>query len=81
MITTASPCAWSRPAAIAISLPKLRLNETAPMRGSRALKALITASVSSALPSSTNTTSQAGVMRSSTGRSRAHRDAIPAASL
>ena len=34
MMTTASPRTWSSPAAIATSLPKLRLNETAPMRGS-----------------------------------------------
>ena len=41
MITTARPRAWSSPAAIAISLPKLRLNDTAPIRGSAALRARI----------------------------------------
>ena len=39
MMTTASPRAWSSPAAMAISLPKLRLKDTAPMRGSAALAA------------------------------------------
>jgi hypothetical protein len=41
---------------VVLPLPKLRLNETAPIRGSRAWWPAIAASVASALPSSTNTT-------------------------
>ena len=45
MITAALPARWSSPAAMAISLPKLRQNDSAVTRGSAALSSRATCSV------------------------------------
>ena len=66
---------------MAISLPKFRLKDTAPIRGSVRLRALMRSRVSSRLPSSTKTTSQVDVIRFRTGRRRSHRGAMLALSL
>ncbi len=68
MMTTARPRAWSSPAAMAISLPKLRLNETARKRGSTFVRAAVARRACRRCePSSTKTTSQESAARSSTG--------------
>ena len=61
MTTAQSPPAYRRPAATAISLPKLRLKTMALQRGSRALTSASTDEVASLEPSSTKTTSQGRV--------------------
>jgi hypothetical protein len=79
--TTASPRAWSRPAASAISLPKLRDSATTRTRGSRAASAESTANVASRLPSSTKTASAGTPRAFSASEARAQNEASPSASL
>jgi hypothetical protein len=73
--------AWSSPAAIATSLPKLRLKEIAPTRRSSRWRAAMAAIVPSWLPSSMNRISQSEEMRSRTGTSRSQTGPMPEASL
>ena len=79
--TAASPLAYRKPAAMAISLPKLRLSEIALRRRSWAWMALSVANVASVEPSSMKTTSQSRSRLSSTGRRRAISDGSPRSSL
>ena len=81
MMTAASPCAWSSPAAMAISLPKLREKETAVSRASAALTRRKTFSVSSLEPSSMKMTWKDDELRSSTGTRRASSGSMFSASL
>lgn len=81
MITTASPAACFKPAATAISFPKLRDKATALMRGSAAFLALTVSSVRSVEPSSIIRTSKSGVSNSSTGSRRSSRGPMPACSF
>ena len=81
MITTASPLACFSPAAMAISLPKLRLKEMAANRESAAFRSRMRASVPSVDPSSTNSTDQAKSRPSRQLWSSATSASSPAASL
>ncbi len=74
MITAPRPRAASTPAAMAISLPKLRENDRAVMRGSAAFSSRATSSVLSLEPSSTKmisklfTQASAGMRRATSAR-------------
>ena len=81
MITLAAPVAWSSPAAIATSLPKLRLSDTTPTRESTWWARPIAATVASVEPSSTKTISWDVAQRSRIGVKRASRGAMLSASL
>ena len=80
-MTLAAPVAWSSPAAIATSLPKLRLSDTTPTRSSRACARPIASTVASVEPSSTKMTSWEAAVRSRIGVSRASSGAMLSASL